>query len=484
MRRTPFAAFLLGLAVFTVFARPLAAQHTTASSLAFNERSVEIDGYLQRGQELEGQRRWSEALAHYEQGLRQFPETGSLEKRFEMARLHYDLGRRYADRSFSERVSHMPVEKALELYQQVLLKIQTHYVEQPAWQDLVARGTTDLQTALSEPIFVERNAPGINAAAIEGFRRELNETLGQRSVASRNDARDSVVAAANLAQQRLGLAPTIVVLEYLCGATNSLDPYSTFLTPDQLSEVYSQIDGNFVGLGVELKAQDGCLAIVRVIPGSPAEQAGVRAGDRIRAVDGRPTNRYTTDQAANLLQGPEGTVCTLVVAAPGEAERQIAVRRQRIEVPSVDQVHIIDAQQGVGYMRLTCFQKTTRRDLEAALWRLNREGMRSLIIDLRGNPGGLLISSVDVADLFLTQGVIVSTHGRIAQEDSTYMAHEEGTWSVPLTLIIDQESAPRPRSFPVRSTTIIAAQSSACGASAKAPCKASSSLRAPRPDCG
>ncbi len=276
MRRTPFAAFLLGLAVFTVFARPLTAQHTTASSLAFNERSVEIDGYLQRGQELEGQRRWGEALAHYEQGLRQYPETNSLEKRFEMARLHYDLGRRYADRSFSERVSHMPVEKALELYQQVLLKIQTHYVEQPSWQDLVARGTADLQTALTEPIFVERNVPGVNAAAIEGFRRELNETLAQRSVASRNDARDSVVAAANLAQQRLGLTPTVVVLEYLCGATNSLDPYSTFLTPDQLSEVYSQIDGNFVGLGVELKAQDGSLAIVRVIPGSPAEQAGVR----------------------------------------------------------------------------------------------------------------------------------------------------------------------------------------------------------------
>jgi carboxyl-terminal processing protease len=441
MRRTPIAAFLLCFAVFAGYAGLTAAQQTPASTLAFTARSVEIDGYLQRGQELEGQRRWGEALAHYEQGLRQYPDANSIEKRFEMARLHYDLGRRYADRSFSERISHMPVEKTLDLYQQVLLKIQTHYVEQPAWQDLVARGTADLQTALSEPVFIERNLPGVNVASIDGFRRELTQALAERSVASRNDARDSVVAAANLAQQRLGLAPTVVVLEYLCGATNSLDPYSTFLTPDQLSEVYSQIDGNFVGLGVELKAQDGGLLIVRVIPGSPAEQAGVRAGDRIRAVDGRPTNRYTTDQAANLLQGPEGTVCTLVVAAQGEAERQIAVRRQRIEVPSVDQIRIIDSQQGVGYLKLTCFQKTTRRDLEAALWKLNREGMRSLIIDLRGNPGGLLISSVDVADLFLTQGVIVSTHGRIAQEDSTYMAHEEGTWRVPLTVIIDQESA-------------------------------------------
>ena len=232
-----------------------------------------------------------------------------------------------------------------------------------------------------------------------------------------------------------------MILEYLCGATNSLDPYSSYLTPDQLREVYSQIDGSFVGLGIELKAQGGGLVIVRVISGSPAEQAGVKAGDRIVAVDGRQTSQFTTDQAANLLQGPDGSVCNLILAAQGEANRQLAVRRQRVEVPSVDRVRMIDEKQGVAYLRLTCFQKTTRRDLEAALWRLNRDGMRSLIMDLRGNPGGLLVSSVDISDLFLDQGVIVSTHGRIAQEDSTYTAHAEGTWHVPLTVIIDQDSA-------------------------------------------
>ncbi len=456
MRRTPFAALLLWLAAgttaaaVTAFTGPSAAQPTVAqptaaqnpgSAIAFSERSVEIDGYLQRGQELEGQRRWGEALAHYEQGLRQYPDVNSLEKRFEVARLHYDLGRRYADRSFSERVSRMPSDRALALYEQVLLKIQTHYVEQPDWKDFIARGTADLETALYEPIFAERNLPNVKKETLEAFRGELSQALSARTVANRGDARDCVVVAANLAQQRLGLPATIVILEYLCGATNSLDPYSTFLTPDQLSEVYSQIDGSFVGLGVELKAQGGELVIVRVITGSPAEQAGVRAGDRIRAVDGRLTRNYTTDQAANLLQGPAGTGCALALAAPGEAERQVAVTRQRVEVPSVDQVRILDPRQGVGYLRLTCFQKSTRRDLESALWRLHRDGMRSLIIDLRGNPGGLLISSVDVADLFLPQGVIVSTHGRIAQEDSIYSAHEEQKWGIPLTLIIDRESA-------------------------------------------
>ncbi len=448
MRRRLFAASILWFAALAILAVPTLAQQPATSSLVFSERSVQIDGYVQRGQELEVQRRWGEALAHYEEGLREFPEENVLEKHFELARLHYDLGRRYADHSFAENVSRLPLEKALELYLQVLQKIETHYVEQPAWKDLVDRGTSDLDTALSEPVFLQRNLPNSNPATVEAFRRELRQTMQQRSVAGRIEARDSAVAAANLAQQRLGLAPTVVVLEYLCGATNSLDPYSAYLTPDQLNEVYSQIDGSFVGLGIELKAQGGSLMIVRVIGGSPAEKAGARAGDRIVAVDGRQTSQYTTDQAANLLQGVEGSVCNLVLAAPGEANRSLAVRRQRVEVPSVDQIHIIvnekrgvNEKQGIGYLRLTCFQKTTRRDLEAALWRLHREGMRSLIMDLRGNPGGLLISSVDIADLFLDQGVIVSTHGRIAQEDSTYTAHPEGTWHVPLTVIIDQDSA-------------------------------------------
>jgi carboxyl-terminal processing protease len=442
MRRRLFAAAILSIAVLAILAMPaVAQQQPTSSSLAFSDRSLQVDGYLQRGQELEVQRRWGEALAHYEEGLRRFPEENALEKRFELARLHYDLGRRYADHSFSENLSKIPAGKALELYLQVLAKIETHYVDQPDWKGLIDRGTSDLETALAEPIFLQRNLPNRNAATVESFRGELRRTLAQHTVSNRMEARDSAVLAANLAQQRLGLAPTVVILEYLCGATNSLDPYSSFLTPDQLGEVYSQIDGSFVGLGVELKAQDGGLVIVRVISGSPAEQAGVRAGDRILAVDGRQTSTVTTDQAANLLQGPEGSVCNLVLGAAGEAERQISVRRQRVEVPSVDQVRIIDSQQGIAYLRLTCFQKTTRRDLEAALWRLNREGMRSLIIDLRGNPGGLLISSVDIADLFLDQGIIVSTHGRIPQEDSTYTAHPEGTWHVPLTVIIDQDSA-------------------------------------------
>jgi carboxyl-terminal processing protease len=112
-----------------------------------------------------------------------------------------------------------------------------------------------------------------------------------------------------------------------------------------------------------------------------------------------------------------------------------------VEVPSVESASIVDTRYGVAYLRLTSFQKSTGRDVDAALWKLHRQGMRVLIMDLRRNPGGLLTASVDVADKFVSHGPIVSTRGRSAGEDYDYRAHVMGTWRVPLVVLIDGDSA-------------------------------------------
>ncbi len=132
---------------------------------------------------------------------------------------------------------------------------------------------------------------------------------------------------------------------------------------------------------------------------------------------------------------------SLSVADAAGKTREVTLKRQRVDVPSVDEVQILDQGQGVAYLKLTCFQKSTARDLEAALWNLHRLGMKGLVMDLRGNPGGLLIAAVDAADLFLDPGAIVTTRGRNAEEDFTYTAREPGTWNVPLVVLIDQDSA-------------------------------------------
>ncbi len=403
--------------------------------------TADVGELLRRGQRMESERRWGEALSHYEDALRQFPGQGNLKQRFDYARLHYDLGRRYHDRSYRDLLGRTTPADALNLYHEVLLKIQAHYVDVPRWKDVVDAGTNGFEVALGETAFLEAHAPGWIGRPLDEFRAELRGVLAPRAIQSRAEARDAVALAASLAQRRLGVAPSAVVFEYVCAAASSLDAYSTYLTPDQLADVYSQIRGNFVGLGIELKAQDGTLAIVRVIPNSPAQQAGLKEGDRIVSVDGQSMASASTDGAANLLQGPEGSLVVLAVAGPDGQVRQVSARRRRVEVPSVDDAKLLPGAQGVAYLKLSCFQETTYRDLDAALWNLHRAGMRSLVLDLRGNPGGLLRSGVEAADLFIERGVIVTTHGRSIQEDSTYTAHEAGTWRMPLAVLIDQDSA-------------------------------------------
>jgi len=403
--------------------------------------STAVESVLQEGRALELRGRWSEALSHYENAVRNYPENVHIRQRFGTARLQYDIERRYNDRSFCNSLVNLSCGEVLDLYSEVLLKIQAHYIDEPDWKELVQRGSDGFEIALKSETFLRENDLDFDPRTTAAFSRMLRQSLDLRTIETRSDARRFIATVASMAEQHLQIRPTIVVLEYLCGATNSLDLYSAYLTPDQLNDVYSQIEGNFVGLGIELKAQNDALVIVRVIPGSPAQRSGIRAGDQIFSVDGQPTCYLSTDKAASLLQGKIGTTAELVLGTSGIGRRLVRVRRQRVEVPSISDVKIVDSSYGIAYIKLTCFQKTTCRDLDIALWKLHREGMKKLIIDLRGNPGGLLTTAVEIADKFVEQGTIVSTRGRSIQEGFKYSAHSSGTWRVPLVVLIDDESA-------------------------------------------
>ena len=245
---------------------------------------------------------------------------------------------------------------------------------------------------------------------------------------------------ANTLQQKVGLPGQATVYEFICGAISALDPYSGFMSSSQYGESMSQIEGNFVGLGVELRTHEDHLHIVSVIKGGSANVHGLVKDDRIVAVDGQSVDQIGSEKAADLLRGPEHSFVTLSVSRNG-ASQQMRLERRRIEIPSVEEASIVDKESGIGYIRLTNFQKTTPRDFDEALWKLHRQGMRSLIVDVRGNPGGLLQASVDVADRFVNEGIIVSTRGRNPMEDYTHRANMNSTWRVPLIVLIDENSA-------------------------------------------
>lgn len=396
---------------------------------------------LDRGDQLESESRWGEALTHYEEAARKHPENTQLQHRLLSARLHYDLGRRYGDPSYQTLLSQLSEQQAVSLYSEVVLKIQSRYVHEPNWNELLQHGTQAFEIALHDAEF--QKAHGVasaqgEAASLLGYVRQV---LGERDVRDRRQAEELVRWIGRLSARRLNVNANVVIMEYMCGAMNSLDSYSTYLTADQLDEVYSQIEGNFVGLGIELKGDEGTLLIANVIDNGPADRAGLQAGDRITAVDGTAIQDMPTDRAADLLKGEQGSYVEVTLRAPSGEMRRVHVRRERVEVPSVEDARIVDSEAGVAYFRISSFQKTTSRDVDAALWKLHREGMRSLIIDVRGNPGGLLNEAVEVADRFVVEGTIVATHGRSVHENYDYKAHRVGTWRVPLVVLIDGDSA-------------------------------------------
>ncbi len=400
----------------------------------------ELEKLLEKGKELETQRRWGEALTLYEEATRKNPGQIVLEERLELSRINYDLARRYADASFRNTLLKLTEAEALELYNQVLTRIAAHSVNTPDYRALLQRGGSDLTVALNDATFTEAHLRGRTAAQIRQFRNDAMK-LGAQNIRDRSDAKLVLQQIARTGQQQLGISPTAVILEYVAGAVGALDEYSNFLTGGQLHDLYSQIDGNFVGLGVELKTANNQLQIVSVITNSPAERGGILAKDVILEVDGQLTSKLTADKAADMLQGLEGSTVTLTLQAPNAAPRTIKLRREQVEVPSVDNAKILDATAGLAYFKLSAFQKTTATDIDRALWNLHRQGMKSLIIDLRGNPGGLLTASVEAADRFLEAGTIVSTRGRNPQEDFTYTAQSAGTWKLPLVVLIDGDSA-------------------------------------------
>jgi carboxyl-terminal processing protease len=456
MRQTHYLSLYRFVAAITVglgisFA-PTGYAQSEAVAITTEAQPQAVSQLLTKGREFEAEHRWGDALSLYEEATRKHPSDRQLAERFDIARLHYGVERRYVDQSYLQAVSSLNSAQAAELYGELLGKIDSHYYVNPPWSTLAQRGVQSVDVALTKTNFLRHNNVQADTAKITQVRRAIYGPLQNRTITTREQTLAVAQQVAQIASQQLGLSQTAVELEFTAAAAGSLDHYSAFLSGDQLREIYSQIEGNFVGLGVELKAaKNGGLEIVSTIPNSPAERAQIKSGDVITRIDGRNITTMGTDEAAGLLTGEEGTTVEVHVE-PGQSGDlahmagartafDVQVRREHVDVPSLEDVSIVDAAYGVAYIRVPVFQKTTARDLEAALWDLHAKGMRTLVLDLRGNPGGLLTSSVEIADKFVAQGRIVSTRGRSAGEDFDYRAHRAGTWRVPLVVLIDDQSA-------------------------------------------
>jgi len=421
---------------------PVSSQQTPSF---VSPEAAQIDAIIQHGVILEKEGRWNEALGYYENALRAFHKPPVLMQRFRFARFHHDLTKRYNDSTFDMLLRQLTYAEAFALFDEVMTEIQQRYVDPPHWSELFENGVRDFEIALADPAFCRRHLQHADTARIRSLSQKIVRTSQNWEIRDPRTLHAGIAAIAEICQKEIGLSPTAVVLEFLAGMTNSLDPYTEFLTLSQFNDTNCMMSGNFVGLGVELKADDISLYVNRVIPGSPANKGGLQNLDRLLDINGTSIKGWQLEPASNLLQGEEGTFVRLLVQTGANAPHELVIQREHLKVPSVENVHLLDDQgqsSGVGYLKLTGFQRDTVQEVREALVFLHHRGMKSLIIDLRGNAGGVLTACIEVADLFLDEGIIVRTKSRGAVPEDVHSAMKTTfTWDIPLAVLIDKDSA-------------------------------------------
>ncbi|MFN2366472.1 MAG: S41 family peptidase [Desulfurivibrionaceae bacterium] len=225
------------------------------------------------------------------------------------------------------------------------------------------------------------------------------------------------------------------------GMLTSLDPHSSYMKPDDFRELKLETKGSFTGIGIEITIKDSALTVVSPIEDTPGDRAGLKAGDKIVKIEGELTKDMTLMEAVKKMRGPKGTTVNISVYREGWTDLEdYAIVRDVIPLLSVR--HKILAP-GYAYIRITNFQSKTSSDFKKALEEISGQGRISgLILDLRNNPGGLLSQSVKISDVFINEGVIVSTKGRIEDQNTTYEARSSWTkYEFPIVVLVNEGSA-------------------------------------------
>jgi carboxyl-terminal processing protease len=228
----------------------------------------------------------------------------------------------------------------------------------------------------------------------------------------------------------------------ITGMLQTLDPHSSFMDPRSYAQMRERQEGRYYGLGISIQVVAGDITVFNVFEESPAYQRGVRRGDVIAKIEGEETKGWTSDQAVGRLRGPRGTAVGVSIRRAGfDKLVDLKVTRDEIHIPTVPAAFMLDAT--TGYIRVSDFGENTDDELGTALKDLTGKGMRRLVFDLRGNPGGALDQAIRVSNRFLPKGdMIVYTRGRVQNSDQDYRATEQSDYlRLPMVTLVNRSSA-------------------------------------------
>ena len=281
----------------------------------------------------------------------------------------------------------------------------------------------------------------VAATLVGGALGEKLPAAAERDMPSLDEYADILTTLSDWAPEPV--SPEKIVYASIHGMLSRLDPHTAFLEPDDYAAMREKQQGSFFGLGIQIQKRMGKITVIAPMEGTPAFKLGIRAGDIITHIEDEELKEdVSTDEVVRKLRGPKGTQVTITVRRAG-IDEPIRMTITRAEIPTRAVPYAFMITPDTGYIFLRDFTHTSSRELAAALDNLEKQGMKKLMLDLRGNPGGVLDQAVDVSDIFLGKGAkVVYTRGRTASSAQDFFAPGEGPhFDKPLVVLVNRGSA-------------------------------------------
>jgi carboxyl-terminal processing protease len=446
--------------------------------------------YEKQGKWIESLQLFSDLNSLYEIDTRYKPDMQRLARRTRLLAMYvpktfYDMRKALIEAQIKERASTQPASTtqpaatqadddmtpptftrwqdyvenvAMDMGTDAIERARIDWVELTTYDTLVKGGVDALRLFLTTPELAQEFPKLADPAARAGFEKALDGALARNDSGKEMTADDmerilnGLVEASDATVQ---LPKEVIIMEFTDGAMEKLDPFTAVIWPHELSEFDKNMRGTFGGVGVQIEMINGKLTVASPLEDTPAFKAGIVAGDIITGIDGKSAIGISIDQAVHLITGKPGTPVVLRIQHGPDVTKDYSLTRDLIKVASVKGFrrdaadtskwdYMLDPDTKIGYIRITGFQEETAEQLKDTLVDLQNQGMRGIILDLRFNPGGLLKAAVDISDMFLQDGVIVSTRGRSAStRDSKWTARSETVVppTMPLIVMVNQYSA-------------------------------------------
>lgn len=355
--------------------------------------------------------------------------------------LRNKLSQRYSSASVVGTLQNLDPQRAYAFYLEVNRMIDSRHVQPPSYDVRTQKGLQNLIFAVENRKFLSVNRISASPEQIRMAQQKWQQLIDQHPARSPQDAVVVLRQAADIAGSHLRMQATGVIYEFAYGSLYALDKHSRFEFTPSVSGPRVDVGGeSVVGVGVQLKVHREGAVILRTLNGGSAQRAGLQRGDVIVGINQRTLAGLSLDEIANMITGPLGSTVSLEVRR-GSRNARINLSRQSVRITNISEVKIVDMQQKVGLIRLEKFGEGAVQELDQALWSLHRHGMKSLIFDLRGNPGGLLTEAISISNRFVPSGQIVSTRGRNQSDNTVESATHERTWKLPLVVLVDGDSA-------------------------------------------